>query len=639
MRRADIQGLRVIGALLVAVFHIFQWGVSGGVDIFLTVSGFFLWGTAINLVEREVGYLEHYNKFLKRTAPQAVLTVIAALIAAFVFVSPVEWIAVLHDAAFSVFFVQNYWLAINGQDYLAREEGLSLLQHFWAVSAIAQVYFLFPILAYAAVVVAKLFKRDKRNTLVVVIAITSALSFAWALVFARLNPEVAYFDTLSRIWQFGAGALAASVVMRGKEPAPGDWRANILSWAGLLAVLLCGVLLGGSFPGAASVWPTTGALLILIFSRDTTSVGNVGTILSQRWLSSFGSISFGIYLWHWPIYAIYFRYQPEQTLLSAVCIIAAASVLAVLSTRFVVWLDRVNRKAGRNAYGMSGATFVTIVIIGGTSLIFERALVWKIPILETLSHPISGAPFSIANIRGDLPLSYNIGCHQNLRSSIVKTCSFGDAESDTTIVLIGGSHTAQFLPAFQKIAGDEGLHLISITKSACRFFDPTVPSMADYRTESCREWNLNVMDHLAQNTPNIVVTLVNTRGDESPVGIMAAITEVADMGVTVIALRDTPDMQIDIPLCESQLPFAAFDCRIPRDELLNDEKYSATIADLPPSAIAVDINNKICPENYCNSMHEGMIMWRDSHHLTATYASTLAEEIWLQIAPRMTWIR
>ncbi len=635
MPRADIQGLRFVGALLVAVFHIFQWGVSGGVDIFMTVSGFFLWGTVVKLVEVEAGYSEHYNRFLKRTAPQAILTIVGVLIAAFVLVSPVEWIAVLRDAFFSILFLQNYWLAANGQDYLAREEGLSLFQHYWAVSVIAQVYFLFPCLALVAVLIARVLRRNKHRTLIGLTAGASALSFLWAMVLAELAPEFAYFDTLSRLWQFGAGALAANFVMQNKRSEPNDRRANLLSWMGLLAVFFCGIFLGRSFPGAASVWPTSAALLILIFSRETSHFANAGAFLSHRWLSSFGRLSFGVYLWHWPIYAVYFRYNPDQSFLSMVLIVGAATVLAAASTSLVDRIGGVYRRTGRDAYGLSLTTFVTMALVGGSVFFVERAIVWDNPRIQMLSHPITGVPLALTTVRNDRPVSNKLGCHQRQTSPLIKTCSFGDITSDTDVFLIGGSHSAQFLPAFQQIAEDEGFHLVTLFKNACRFFDPRSPGMSEYRSVSCREWNLNVMDYLAANTPDIVITLANTRGDEAPVGIRDAITAVVEMGVTVIALRDTPDMQIDIPVCISQGQYDRSDCRIPRNELLDDLKYRATIAALPLSVIAVDINDKICPEIYCEAVQDGTILWRDSHHLTATYSKKLTEEIWLQIAPRL----
>jgi peptidoglycan/LPS O-acetylase OafA/YrhL len=330
-KRQDIQGLRAVGVLLVAIFHIFEWGVSGGVDVFLTVSGFFLWFTAVKLVELDKDYLDHYRGFFTRTVPQTLLVILVALAVSFILVSPAEWSSILRDAAFSAVFLQNYRLAILDHDYLARSENLSLFQHYWAVSVIAQVYFIFPALTLGASLISKYAKFRKKVALALIITFVSILSFGWFVYLSFNFPRLMHYETLARIWQFGAGAIVAALISQLKIKLASEVLVDAMSWLGLLAVLLCGFLIGDLFPGFASIWPTFGALLLLIFSSDTVlNKRNASFLLSQKLLVWFGSISFGIYLWHWPIYAIYFRYSPEQTPLSAGIIIITTTALTIM---------------------------------------------------------------------------------------------------------------------------------------------------------------------------------------------------------------------------------------------------------------------------------------------------------------------
>ena len=636
LKRQDIQGLRAIGAILVATFHIFELGVSGGVDIFLTISGFFLWFAAVKLIECNREYLNHYKGFFIRTVPQALLVIVVVLVISFVLVSPVEWSTILRDAALSAVFLQNYRLIEISHDYLARGEGLGLFQHYWAVSVIAQVYLIFPALSLLAALVSKCTNSDKKIALASIIALASVISFVWFVYLIFFTEGLVHYETLARFWQFGAGSLVAwrGGTVLAETRATNRALKDLMSWVGLIAVLLCGFLVGNLFPGFASIWPTLGAILILSFSSDLMSDSrNAGYFLSNKLFVWFGSVAFGIYLWHWPIYSIYFRYVPFQSPLSAGLIILTATGLAVLGMRFI-------SQFGKFFEFVVGAHdriwVVSLTLIVGVFFIckgLDRLVRSNNQLINSSTHILSGNPLSLNKIRRDLPESYKNNCHQSGARDDVSKCSFGNKDSEIVILLIGGSHSAQWLPPLVKIAQREEFHLISITKSGCHFYDPTHPSTQVFRSKSCRTWNTHVIELIAKKKPTAVITLANTRRDEEPEGIRIAIATLIQNGIAVVALRDTPYMPIDPPTCATHFKIMGFPkCQIPRTELLDEEKYAATTSALSDlGAISVDMNDKICPGWHCNSVDGHTIMWRDRHHLTATYAETLADELWERI--------
>ena len=628
-KRKEIQGLRAISTILIAFFHIFQLGVSGGVDVFLVVSGFFLWGSARKLLESGSGFHEYYDKFFQRTAPLAILVVIIVLLFSTIIISPIQWVSVIRNAAFSAVYLQNYWLAITGQDYLSSSEGISLFRHYWAIAVIAQVHLLFPVLVIMALFCARLTGRNKVKTFRIVIVLASITSLTWSFYLSQANPTIAYYDTLTRIWQFGFGALLASY---GSEKSSEIALGNLLSWCGLIAFLSCGILLRDAFPGMASIWPTIGAILILKYARDTRDLRNAGAILSNHVLVRIGSMTFGIYLWHFPIFALYQRHTQEQTMLSAIFIILTAIGLSLLSARFLAWIQSVFRNESFPRYGHTVTVVTAIIMTCISCLGLERMIVKQPSMLAEWRHPISRVPLSVLRLREDMAEIYGLGCHQDQLSHNVLSCEFGPNNAQAVVFLVGGSHSAQWQPPLRQITDELDMKLVSITKSACRFFSTEAEGMYAYLTESCRAWNDFVMERIAKEKPDFLVALVDTSFDDTPSGVAQALNNVDAMGVTVIAIRDTPNMKIDVPICISQpLLSDAEKCSRAWTEVLDDEDYRLAVSRVHEGVQVVDLNHIICPDGMCDVIQGGKIIWRDSNHLTSTYAQTLSDELFAQI--------
>jgi len=268
--RNDIQGVRAIGCLLVFVFHVFFNGVSGGVDVFFVVSGYFM---ARNAAKRDglggrIDILSFYKSFLVRIAPQAAITLVGIVLIIYFFSSPMSWAANLRDVAASALYIENWWLIQRGQDYLARSEALSFTQHFWAISLIGQSYFVWPLILSLSNGISRKVAQDPRAMLVRLVLALSLLSFAWSVYATANSPASAYFDFLARFWEFGAGVLLG--LLRSDERMQGT-QAAALSWAGVLLLLGCGFLIGTrlDFPGYASLWPVTAAILIIRYGRPS----------------------------------------------------------------------------------------------------------------------------------------------------------------------------------------------------------------------------------------------------------------------------------------------------------------------------------------------------------------------------------
>jgi peptidoglycan/LPS O-acetylase OafA/YrhL len=146
--RPEIQGIRTIGALLVAVFHIWLGRVSGGVDVFFVVSGFLVTGSLYKELQRSksIDVIAFWGRIAKRIAPLAYTILALTLLAALLWMPATQLDGFLSEIQYSALHLENIKLMITSVDYLARDEAPSPVQQFWALSVQVQFYAAWPFL-------------------------------------------------------------------------------------------------------------------------------------------------------------------------------------------------------------------------------------------------------------------------------------------------------------------------------------------------------------------------------------------------------------------------------------------------------------------------------------------------------------
>ncbi|WP_290050007.1 acyltransferase family protein, partial [Nocardia nova] len=128
---------------LVVVFHIWFGRVSGGVDVFLVLSGFFFTGLLVRRAERGVVGIGFTVRRTGRRLLPAMVVVLAAVVAATVYTRPyTQWSDLAGQTLASLFYYQNWRLATSWSDYLAADPSVSPLQHLWSMAVQGQFYLL-----------------------------------------------------------------------------------------------------------------------------------------------------------------------------------------------------------------------------------------------------------------------------------------------------------------------------------------------------------------------------------------------------------------------------------------------------------------------------------------------------------------
>ncbi len=255
--RYDLDGLRGIAIALVAVFHIWFGRVSGGVDVFLALSGFFFGGKVIRAALNPAVTLSPVSEVIRltRRLVPALVVVLAGCAVLTILVQPeTRWETFADQSLASLGYYQNWELANTASDYLRAGEAVSPLQHIWSMSVQGQFYvsFLVLIAGLTCLFRRRLGARLRTVFLGVLTALTVA-SFVYAIIAHQQDQAAAYYNSFARGWELLLGALVGALVTRVRWPMR---LRTVLATVALGAVLSCGALIDGvGLCGCGRCWP------------------------------------------------------------------------------------------------------------------------------------------------------------------------------------------------------------------------------------------------------------------------------------------------------------------------------------------------------------------------------------------------
>jgi len=644
----EVDGIRGIALVLVVAFHLFGAGrVSGGVDVFLVVTGFFVTRSVYERAsrgDRDV-LARHYGRSLHRLVPSSLVVLAAVTVAMAVLVPMTARAQTAREIVASLLYVENWSLIAAAQSYDAAGDGASALQHYWSLAVQAQFLLVWPVAILLVVRLARATGRDSYRPALALAGLATAASFGYALVLVARDQPVAYLHTGARWWQLALGGLVALALARSSVPPRVR---GPLAATGIVLVVSCGFVMDGSgtFPGAAALWPVLGALAVIAGSGGDPA-GPVRRSLDLppvRWLTRH---AYQLYLWHWPLLVYWLVWQDRSRLgwRSAVAILLVSCVAAALTRRLVaepvlVWHGlRSPRAAALGAVGVL-AVVGAVAVLGTSYLATPRPL--------TAAGDAAFVP-SIYEADQDRPAIYSTPrCVQQsgdgARKGEVLVCHRGpggvSAPATRTVVLSGGSHAGHWYPALAGIAEQHGWDVVVVDKTGCRL---AAPDSDLALRESCAQWNYDVVDVIADLAPDAVLTVgtrtVGSRGDEwLPGAQVERWRELDARGVPVLALRDTPRFSFRVPECIEREDGDHTSCSRPRKTALADVSPLLTATELPATLVPLDLSDEFCTATTCPTVIDGILVYRDRDHITATFAATLAGPLEAALRAGAPWL-
>ena len=693
--RPDVEGLRGVAVLLVVLFHAGLPVAGGfiGVDVFFVISGFLITGLLLREHGRSgrVSYARFYARRVRRLLPAAVAVLMVTLVAAYLLLGVLDRPEVMADGASAALSVANIRFALAAGDYFTTVTQPSPFLHFWSLGVEEQFYLVWPAILF-------LVAGGGRRRVTVALVVVLVASFGANLWLTQSVTNWAFYSLPGRAWQLAAGGLLA-VGLVNVDRLPKAALA-VAGWGALVGLVVSALLISSdlAYPGFPAVAPTVAAVILIISGPVA---NGPGVLLSTAPIRFLGRISYSLYLWHWPILilpalalgaaldlavrillalaaigvaAASWRFieepfrrgsfalaRPRRVLPAGAAAIAAVVVLAgaldVGSTRAIDDLARVADEATPTP-GLASP----VPSDGGPSAIPSAADATQVPtdsptpsagpitwdqipdlaVVGKLPLPAHPRP-SLRNARLDAESVWHDGCGAQVAVTKPPACVYGNKRGDLTVALVGDSHAAQWMPAFEALATARGWRLVPYVKLSCPFMDVAVQHL-DLKREytECAVWRDNVIATLQARPPDITVVSM------SHMGILP--TDVANRDLTlegeaigrsldklpglVLLMMDNPRVDYDIPACLAAHVTDIRPCAIKRDPAFSDSfAVREQVAAKESGDPILDLIVAICPAMPCQMARDGMILYRDNHHLSATFSASLASALEAALRP------
>ncbi|MFD2756778.1 acyltransferase family protein [Gulosibacter faecalis] len=649
----EVQGVRTVALLLVAVFHIWFGRVSGGVDIFLLVSSYLM--TRSLVAKAEAGSITQPVVFLirkfSRLLPATAIAIMVILIGVFVFMPADTWRGAAGDALGSLGYFENFRLQAAAVDYFnADHSTASPFQHFWSLSIQGQVFVIWAILHCLGDLAARALKIPPRRLFFIAFSLITVASFAYSVYLTSTTQTIAYFDTWARLWEFGAGSLLA-VVQPWLRPA--RWFRIGASWFGFVGMVTCGFVLPveSSFPGVAALWPVLSAALIIVSAGEPTRFG-ADSILARGVLNKLGEYTYALYLTHWPVLviALWVSGRSHAGFWLGLLILIISGALAVAITRLVdlpsqKWVNRPPRRQlepRARTRRLTSRAAVTIILSAVIALVpavtlqqIQRAQsTTDLAALDELDYSTIGANNPGLVTEGDPVPAWSVA--QDDWTSLGADCAEDDpynaglcyeippvsgGEAERNVLVLGSSHATQFSASvLESVNRNPEWGFRAQVAPACYFH------IRENIGEACADMWEQATSYIDEQQPDLVVlfgSLSQTEGNETMDELVGWIAErkAASPDTTIAVLRDNPRIGFSMSECAQQHGVDSSECTYTVPDPPSDG-YIASIEEA--GGTWVDLTQSICPEGVCRPVVGGVVTYLDDNHMTQTFIRTLA---------------
>ncbi|MDG4882876.1 acyltransferase family protein [Mesorhizobium sp. WSM4884] len=653
--RPDIEGLRALAVAGVIAFHFGLTALPGGfagVDIFFVISGYLITRHLVGEISEtgRLDFLGFYARRARRLLPAALFVILASLAAGYFILSPEEQALYSKGAIFASAYMINLWLIRWSFDYFAADAVNNPFIHFWSLSVEEQFY-----LAWPALLVFAAWLRPGKRAIMLTIGITGLVSFAVCAWLTSVSQPWAFYFSPLRAWEFAAGGVAAMAPARFFASRPRLGAASGLTGLVLIAIAYLTIGEDSPFPGFLALVPVAGTVLLLMAGAAGAREGNLSLHSSGRkttahfswnWLNAvltlpplqvIGKLSYSLYLWHWPVIVYAGMLVPELTLAERLICLVLTLALSFLSYHLI------ENPIRRNGWLMANAAraLMPALLLTGTGVAAAYANArFAVRDLDRDQRAIADSAAQLSTVRAS-----DGGCVLDFETVKPNPCVFGARNAGRSVVLFGDSHADHWSTPLIEAASKNNYRVVTYLKSSCRASRITTWNWRlkrDY-TE-CDQWREQSVQDIIRLHPDLVVISEFSIGNvirESPeelkqadwkeewkAGLRWTLGAFSRAGIKVAVIRDVPYNESYVDKCVARALWrgqAPRVCDTPRTAAANDDiaAVERNVVRGTPNATYLDVTDRFCDRTTCHVFIDGMLAFRDRHHLATPFAASL----------------
>lgn len=651
--RSDIDGLRFIAVGSVVLFHAGLGSMSGGfvgVDIFFVISGYLISAGLFKDAETQgISIARFYERRIKRIIPAYGAVILAALLAGLFLLLPSELTDLGKSALAATLFVANihFW---TGAGYFSGDPLSHPLLHLWSLAVEEQFYIVWP------VAVLLLYRLGLARWRVPMIVATLVITLAASQLMLGYSAKTAFYMAPLRAWELLTGALLAC----GHWPRlKSGWIAHTIGAAALVLILvpIFTYTQATQFPGVAAIPSCLGTALAIY--RDERHPSFLARLLSHKIPVFIGTISYSLYIWHWPILSFAWIARGSLPTGPALwALLALTLAVSALSWRFIEQPFRTRRQSRppaqsrpdrtRRTLALGGAALTMLAVFTG-SMVALHGLPGRLPPQAARIDSIVRAPYATRD-----------GCvfSDRVPADAGPRCfASADHTPGAKIVLWGDSFAGQHIKTIEQQFQTAGQNVVSVIATGCSPLPGTGQYFGKGRADTrCERMNSAILDQL-QNRHDIRGVIIagrwsNLYGLQAPggafdptarfltdanhphrslnssLGAMEAsldqtLTILRARNIAVALLREPPRYPQAVQPCIARALWHSLSpdrCAI---TTIDEDKFRGPInaifthlATKHPDVTIFDPAPHLCPDGQCRGFRDGILLTHDLEHLT-----------------------